>query len=336
MERSVGDYLRQMENDGLFSAHAPAPEHNPRVWEAYAGRLQEYGQALLSQPVVTACDKYAFFLDALDDARAGLNWAPCTSMVDPMIPASRAEFLQDLPRLIADLEDQAVCTDTFSFTDGYLQAGDLTYGLPALNSPVAVFGDDFSAFVESLTQERRKKFKRSIKDFDEAGLTFSLSAEPLCAAEITFARDNLHKRWGDESFLFSFSQTLWAQTVAEFYPANALFMRVHDKDQLVFVQTVLLRHGAAYAQSIFKSEEHFYNGIAAYTDFKTIEALCGKGPAYFDPSCRTGFEDPESIGIAKRATVNHNLVKPVLVFGNALSEPFRDLSNSNTVHGLAA
>jgi hypothetical protein len=63
-----------------------------------------------------------------------------------------------------------------------------------------------------------------------------------------------------------------------------------------------------------------YDGIAAYTDFQCVKALCGSVFTVFDPSCRTGLNDPESIGVAKRATINKNQVKPIFAAGSHLPD----------------
>ena len=82
----------------------------------------------------------------------------------------------------------------------------------------------------------------------------------------------------------------------------------------MFLQTMIVKGRRVICQSIAKNEDRFFSGLAAMTDFECIKALCGKYDV-FDPSCRTGIDDPESIGIAKRATVNMNCVKPLLVIG---------------------
>lgn len=328
---SMKDYIARMQAKGLFADDAPFAEHSPAILDSFFTAMRAYDYDGYNLPVTIAADRYGFFRDALDDERIGLNWALSTWMVDVTVPATHAEFMRDLPALRAALGDAAVMTDTFAFTDGYIDTPDL----PALNSPVAAFGADYNAYVEGLSQERRKKYRRFAKDFEGYALDFSLTPAPLTAAELSFGWDQLFARWGDYSALFAFAQTLWAQSVATARPDDALFMRVSDKGRLVFVQTVLRRRGGWVTQSIFKDNEAQYDGIAAYTDFKTIEALCAKGPSFLDPSCRTGFEDPESIGIAKRATVNKDVIKPVFLSG-ALAAPFGDIAASPALHGKAA
>jgi hypothetical protein len=332
---SLKEYVAFMREKNIFSPHAPFAEHCPDIVVDFYGRMASYGYDGMAAAVTVALEKYAVALDPLDTQRGGKNWAMATSMVDFTLPVPRAAFMADYPALAAAYGDIAVMTDTFAFTDGYL-AADENPALPCLYSPVAVFGDNYDTYVEELSQERRKKYRRFVRDFDENGLTFSLSDTPLSEGEIKFALDNLSRKWGPDGALFAFSQTLWAHCVAAHRPDHALFMRVMDKDRLVFVQTVLRRHGGYYAQSIFKDEDSFYDGIAPYTDFMTIKALCARGPSFFDPSCRTGFEDPESIGIAKRATVNTNIIKPVFMAGAGLAEQWADYITHPALHGKAA
>jgi hypothetical protein len=330
------DYLARMKDKNLFSDNAAFPEHNTTILADFFARLAPYNYDALSAPVTVALDKYALWFDPMDTQRVGKNWALSTSMVDFTLPVTRAEFFTDRDALSAELADEKIMTDTFAFLDGYLLPSETALPLSALNSPVATFGTNFEDYVEGLSQERRKKYRRFVKDFDEYGVTFSLSDTSLNQTEIDFAYTNLASKWGPDGALFAYSQTLWAQSIAVVMPGTALFMRVTDNDKLVFVQTILRRHGGYYAQSIFKDQESFYDGIAPYTDFKTIEALCAKGPSFFDPSCRTGLEDPESIGIAKRATVNKDVIKPVFLAGHALPVPFIDYATTATLHGKAA
>ena len=327
------DYIALMTEKGLFSAGARFAEHDPAVIDSFYGAMRAYDYDGYAVPVTVAANTYGFFRDALDDDRTGINWAGSTWMVDYTLPVSRAQFLSDM-NAIRDELGEAVLTDTFAFNDGYIPPGG-ALPIAALNSPVAVFGNDYNAYIETLSQERRKKYRRFAKDFETYALDFTLSAEPLSPAELSFAWDHLFAKWGDYSALFAFAQTLWAQSVAKARPGHALFMRVHDKGKPVFVQTVLNRHGGWYTQSIFKDNDAFYDGIAAYTDFKTIESLSAKGPSFLDPSCRTGLEDPESIGIAKRATVNTDIIKPVFVAG-AVPEPFSQYASAPSLHGKAA
>lgn len=325
---SLRDYIARMKDRGLFADAAAFAEHSPAILHDFFDRMRPYDYDGLSVPVTVVGDRYALWRDPLDDERVGLNWALSTCMVDVALPGAAGDF--DARHLADEVGDIAVMTDTFSFIDGYTALG------PALNSPVAAFGTDYAAYVESLSQERRKKYRRLVKDFEGYALDFSLTHEPLTDAELTWAYDSLYSKWGDYSALYAFSSILWPQAVAAHRPDDVLHMRVRDKGRLMFIQTVVRRHGGYYALSIARDPEADYDGIAPYTDFKTIEGLCAKGPSFFDPSCRTGFEDPESIGIAKRATVNRDAVKPVFLAGRSLPQPYADIAQTPTLHGKAA
>lgn len=328
------DYIDHMTTRGLFSDDAPFAEHSPAILHAFFNSMRRYDYDGLSVPVTCLMDRYGFFIDAIDNERIGINWANSTWMVDTTLAVSREQFMADLPALRDALGDQPVMTDTFAFINGFLPEG-TAHDITALYSPVARFDGNYETYVESLSQERRKKYRRFVKDFDTYALTFSLTDEPLTSAELSFAWDQLSAKWGEDSAQFAFAQTIWAHAVSQARPIDVLFMRVRDKDRLVFVQTVLKRRGGWVTQSIFRDNETFYDGIAPYTDFKTIEALCTKGPSYLDPSCRTGFEDPDSIGIAKRATVNDNFLKPVFLAGT-LPSPFIDYIANPSAHGKPA
>jgi hypothetical protein len=46
--------------------------------------------------------------------------------------------------------------------------------------------------------------------------------------------------------------------------------------------------------------------------------------------------DPESIGVAKRATVNKNCIKPLLAIGANFPEPEKAMIESQTIQGKEA
>ena len=316
----VQDFTVQQTRAGLFTENAVTPECDPRVQDEYR-RLVRAEYPKDGEAAIHLCaGKYGFYRDWIDDERAGMNWAFSTPLVDICIGVSAQEFLSDLPQIRAEsLEDgsDVILCDTFSFNNGYgdFAAGPLPANLKLLHSPVAAIDMSFETYLESLTTERRKKYRRMVSDFEPANLRFELSSDPLTSNELDFIRANLEKKWGSEAG-YAYRQILWSLAVQKFRPAQHLIMRVYDHDKPVFIQTMIVKGDRVFCQSIAKDEDHFFSGLAAFTDFKCIEQLCGKPPfKIFDPSCRTGIEDPESIGIAKRATVNQTQVKPLLAIG---------------------
>lgn len=317
---SVGDYIAHADAQGFLSENATAVENDPRTLKTYFDLLRAHYPEDDEPVVKIYAGGYGFYLDPIDAERDGLNWAMSTPVIDGSIGVSAGRFAADLPALCNSVLDagDVIFTDSFSYNDGY---GDLQKEgtLVRLHSPVADIAMPFDRYLESLTSERRKKYRRMVSDFESSSLTFKMSDQPLTSQEMEMIRTNLETKWGEEAG-YAFRQTLYARAAQTVRPQQCLVMRVMDGDALVFVQTMIVRGTHIYCQSIAKDEQKFFSGLAAFTDFKCIEALCAN-PAYkvFDPSCRTSLNDPESIGIAKRATVNKDFVKSLLVIGMPLS-----------------
>ncbi len=336
MTRRLGwtDYLAHQVKAGVFAEDAPCPENDPRVWREFLSLVRAENPQEPEAEIAVLAGRYGFYLDAADTGRDGENVAGSTSLIDICNGVSYVDFINDLST-IREQANKMVLTDTFSFKDGYGAGGETHDGLVWLNSPVAAIAQPFETYLESLTTERRKKYRRSAADFEKTNLRFEISAHGVTAKEIDFTRANLQKKWGDDAD-YALRQTLWAMAVQAVRPAQSLIMRVMDGDRLAFLQTMIVKGRSVYCQSITKDEDNFYNGLAAFTDFECIKALCDR-PEYeiFDASCRTSLEDTESIGIAKRATVNRNCVKPLLAFG-ALSEEIAAMVASGAVQGKEA
>lgn len=333
------DYIELMSKGGYFSESTPYPELDPAAWRNFFAFRTEYPVLAEIEETQTYLflEKYGFFFDPQDDERKGMNWNLSTSIIDLALPVTTKEFLQNKSALLQSIaaEDQSplILTDTFMTLDGYPDESAVAEeGLVMLNSPVAEFYPTFAAYIESLNSVRRKKFRRLEKDYEAKPLRFELSQDPLSAAEMEFVKDNLEKRWGRD-YLYALCQTLWSVAVSTQNGRNVWFMRVYDQDRLVFLQSLIGKGDTIYCQSIVKDEESHYDGIAAYTDFECIRALNGKGFRFFDPSCRTGLEDPESIGIAKRATINKNRIKPVFIAGRDASETLEKLGIEKGIFG---
>ena len=306
----MGEYIDHQARSGVFSDDALSPECDPRVMCEFYKRLRAAFPDEPESEIILLQGKYGFTRDYIDDERRGLNWAGSTPLVDLDIGASFAEFAADLPSLQAS---DIILTDTFSFQDGFGNLSTPIKNIVRLHSPVAKIDTGFDAYLESLTTERRKKYRRMVSDFERTPLRFEVSNTPLATYELDFVRSNLEKKWG-EAAGYAYRQTLWSVAVQKYRPQQSLICRVYDGNDLVFIQTMIVKGRRVICQSITKNEDRFFSGLAAMTDFECIKALCGKYDV-FDPSCRTGIDDPESIGIAKRATVNMDCIKPLLVLG---------------------
>jgi len=275
---SYAEYIAHQERQGIFKTASPCPENDPDILRHYLSLMKDAGAE--ESAVHLYAGKYGFFVEPMDPDRAGISWALCTPVIDPCIGVSSAEFMADLPALREEA-DYALLTDTFSCTDGYGVEGTVK-----IHSPVANIDMAFDSYLESLTSERRKKYRRMADDFSKTNLRFDMSDVGLSAAELDFIRVNLEKKWGEDA-LYAYSQTLWAASVQKMRPAQNLVMRVMDGDRLVFVQSMIARGNHVYCQCITKDEDSFFSGLAAFTDFKCLEALCPL-PAYniFDPAER--------------------------------------------------
>lgn len=312
------------------------PEHDPRVWRDFLSMCRHWCGFEPENKISLHLDTYGFTHDPVDPDRAGKNFALVTHMVDPCLPVTAAQFEQDAPALMESLSQsgEKVLTDTFFWTDGYGTPG--IPGTAWIQSPVARIDMDFENYINGLAQERRKKFRRMARDFEETKVRFTLSQNPLTETELSFARDHLTRKWGKEEGLWALQQTLWSCAAARYRPAQVYVMRVAEGDTLAFVQTLIRRSDAIYCQSIFKNEDLFFDGIAPFTDFKCIEALCGGNIRYFDPSCRCSLDDPETIGIAKRVTVNQDRLKPVFISGGHLTAEQQDVIDNHGTFGRPA
>ncbi len=328
------DYIGHQVKTGVFDEASPYPENDPRVWQKFLSLVKSESPDEPDAAISVLADRYGFFLDAIDGDRDGANVAGSTSLIDICLGVDYASFSADLPR-IHEEASEVFLTDTFSFKGGYGAGGEKLPGLAWLNSPVADITTSFDAYLETLTTERRKKFRRSVADFEKTSLRFDLSDRGLSAQDLDFVRGNLQRKWGADAD-YAFRQTLWAHAVQTIRPQQVLIMRVMDGDKLVFIQTMIVKGQWVYCQSIAKDEDNVFNGLAAFTDFQCIKALCGKdGYAIFDASCRCSLDDPESIGIAKRATVNKNCLKPVLAIGTVPAEIAAMLETGH-IHGKEA
>ncbi len=327
------DYIKHQSARGIFKEDAAVPECDPRVLNEYNKLVRAEYPKDEEAPITMFCGKYGFHRDATDAERTGLAWALSTPLVDACIGVSFDEFNKDLPALNEELSGDVIISDTFSFNDGF---GNQNINIVCMHSPIADITTNFDAYLESLTTERRKKYRRMVADFEKTPLTFKLSSDPITDDEIKFVRDNLTAKWGDEAG-YAFRQTLWAKAVQTIRPNQILVMRVYDGDAMIFIQTMVVKDESVICQSITKDEAKFYSGLAAMTDFECIKALCDK-PSFkvFDASCRTGLTDPESIGVAKRATVNKNCIKPILAIGAHFKEPEKAIIESGGLQGKEA
>jgi hypothetical protein len=332
----AGEYLERMERAGRFSADAPVPEHNVRVWRRYWSLRGQWLGAPPPEPVLLFEGLLGFSLDPLDAERDGWNWALTTPIVDPCIPITEEAFVRALPRLQEALEgeDVTVLTDTFCLTDGYPRAP--APHLLAVQSPVAQLRADQGSYLATLSRRRRQNQRRLLRRFGGSEHRLELGPRPLSDHELSAAARNLEARWGQADAPYALLQTLWAQAVALEMPERALVARLYLRDRLVFVQTMIVRGTRVLAQSIFKEEEAGLDGVGPHVDLAVAGALCGGPSQVFDPSSRATWIESGDIWIAKRATINAEQIKPLLAVGPRLPATAASALRAGQVAGLRA
>ena len=186
------DYIKHQSARGVFKEDAIAPECDPRVLSSYNKYVRNEYPKDIEAPITMFCGKYGFHRDAMDAERAGLAWALSTPLVDACIGVTFDEFNKDLPQLNAQLSSDVIISDTFSFNDGF---GSQNKNIIGMHSPVADITQNFDAYLESLTSERRKKYRRMVTDFEKTPLTFKLSVNVTDISEIKFAFENEKASW---------------------------------------------------------------------------------------------------------------------------------------------
>ncbi len=166
--------------------------------------------------------------------------------------------------------------------------------------------------------------RRLFRSYDEnPDFRFDFSDRPLTAAEMDFILHHTHARWGEE-WNYAIIQTLWPLAISSVLPHRARYMRVYNKDQLVFINSYVARDEVMLSQATCRSVDHMFSGLGVMIDFKTIKILSeGKSSIYYlDPTCRVNVdtEGAEQITIAKREVVNEDARKAVLAAGYDLPE----------------
>ncbi|MFZ6179996.1 hypothetical protein [Nannocystis pusilla] len=320
MLMSVQEYVGWMTRLGRFSESAAAPEHDPRVCARYLQLHARWLGGPLAAPVVAVAGGLGFYRDPLAGGSAW-TWALVGALSHPVVPLAGSEIIAAAEAIAATLADDwgdsQVMTDTFE-AEGLgepTSAGGEAFAW--LASPRARFDGTFSDYVASLTADRRRAARELLARFDEAaGFRFELTPEPPSEAELAWIAEQLARQWGEDA-AYALAQHLWPVAVAEVRPGQALFMRVYAGETLAYFNGYLVRGEVITSQSTSRNLELQHDGLGVVIDLKAIARLVEAFPAVrrLDPTCRTGLDDPPSIGVAKRKVVNENAYKPVLLVG---------------------
>jgi hypothetical protein len=307
----------------LFSDVSVIPETNSRVWNAYLDLYDSHIAPTSDIEILMTENGIGIYRDPLTD-NPHYSWALLGTHPHPVLPFTANNLLTQVPKIAKLLETNAegscFLTDTFIPT-GYIPAPEKTPEIIWLNSPVARIYDRFEDYQDSLSGKRRKQMRRLYEQYNEdSGFRFDFSATTLTNAEIDYILENTKKRWVDET-PYALVQVLWSLAVAKALPDAARFMRVYTNDALAFINTYIIRESFITSQSTTRNEELFFSGLGVLIDFKTIEFLSGQDEIkYLDPTCRTGIDDPENIGIAKREVVNTDILRPLIAVGDTRLE----------------
>lgn len=314
------EFVAWMTRLGRFAETSAAPEHDPRVCSAY---LQLHAQALgrpLDVPIVAVPCGLGLYRDPL--APGGpFAWALVGALSHPVVPLALAELAGQAEQIAATLAndgfaDAIVMTDTFEAGPPTAPADPGGDRFAWLSSPRANFGGrEFSGYLASLTADRRRAARELLARFDDShGFRFVLSPEPPDAGELEFIVTQLTRQWGDGAD-YAIAQHLWPIAVAGVRPGQALFMRVYVGDRLAYLNGYLVRGPVITSQSTCRDLELHHDGLGVVIDLVAIARLIDAHPAVrlLDPTCRTGLDDPPSIGVAKRKVVNDDAYKPVLL-----------------------
>lgn len=320
MKLSAPDYIAALTRLGLVSDAADVPEFNTAFWREYLALYRTHIGDPADIECVVSPQGAGFYRDPLAEA-AHYSWAllgPVSHVPVPFGAAALVALGDEIAATFATdgIPDFIVQTDSFSFADTPA-AADVRY-FAWLHSPQAAIATNLDSYAQSLTASRRKQMRRLYRTYnDDPAFRFELSGRLPDSAEIDFILRNCRARWGIDEH-YALVQVLWAVAAGRARPEAARFMRVYCRDRLVFLNTYLVRGDTIVAQSTTRGEGEMFSGLGTMIDFKTIETLSGS-PAirFLDPTCRTGLDDPESIGVAKREVVTTDRLRPLLLMGEA-------------------
>lgn len=313
---SAEDYITAMEKENLFSPSHDIPECNSQTWCKYYQLLRSITGFERTEEIHVTKGGLGFAVGTLDTESTTKRWALLEPISHPFIPFTTERLFQTIEADADELQeilgsDEAIQTETFRLPKvGNALPNNFIY----LNSPVAMFRENFQNYIEGLESGRRKQARRLMRDFDDnPAFRFELSSDPLHSDEMDFLVKMTHKRWGEDGWQYACAQTLWVQAAITVNPAAARFMRVYEGEDLILIAGYIVRENTITSQSTCRNEDRLHSGLGTMVDFKTIQIMHGQSEIkMLDPTCRTGLDDPENIGVAKREVVNTDVLRPLL------------------------
>lgn len=302
---------------GRIEATQRIPELNTRVWAEHAALCAAFGVAEESRAVVEGPGGLAAWRDG-DDAPFTLAGLDCVS--DPWLPFGAGELIAALPGLLAALVEHAgpaarLATDTFALPTP--PSADERRHFVWLQSPVAQIPTRAEDYLPALKPKRRKALRRAREVLEAGGLRVTLDATPADDGELERVAAWQARRFGDEDFGYALRQHLFVAATARALPDAALTLRAWWDGAPVLLAGYVIRGDRVTAQATARDPDRCPSGLGTLADVLAIERLAGGPLRVFDPTCRLSLADPPAIGVAKRAVVNADHHKPLLVVGAA-------------------
>ncbi len=316
------DYIADQERQGRLTSSAKIPELNAEVWRGYLRLYDDCIGPSGELDIIVPEKGPGLYCDPLGGGKI-CNWALMGPISHPVLPFTADEIIKAAPAIDATLRGMdldGLLTDTF-VVQGEANEDQARHFI-WINSPRAAIQDTFDAYAQSLPAARRKQMRRLYRQYnDDPAIRFEFSADLPGSAEVEYIKKHTYARWGEDA-AYALVQTLWPMAASAIIPEAVRYMRVYKDGDLVFLNSYILRGDVLTSQSTTRNEDVFLSGLGVMIDFKAIELLSGQGDIRFlDPTCRTGLDDPDSIGIAKREVVNSDALKPILMVGGKNPDP---------------
>ncbi len=314
---SVDGWIDRLEERGRLRRGAPVAELDPDCLRAHAAGLRGHlGAGALADPVWAPRAGIGAARDPLD-GRATYGFPLVGAISHPVIPYTLGELLEAAPDLLAALRAADGPGARFA-SDTFVPVGDGAGLEPRavwLRSPVADLRGGTEAWWGALGGKRRQRLSAGLRAAEAPGVELELSPRPPDGAELRWARDQLEDRWsGDHPY--AFAQVLWPAAVAATRPELCLFLRVRVDGAPAVLNGYLRRGPELISQTTCRDPARCPDGLGT-----ALDAWLLRGPAAslgltrLDPTCRTGLDDPPSISVSKRAVVNADRLRPLLLLG---------------------
>lgn len=318
---------------GRLDARHRVPELNSRVWDEHAALSAAFGVSECDRMVVEGPGGLAAWGD--DDEPFTLAGLDCIS--DPQLPFTAAELIAGLPALLAALVAHAgsearLVTDTFA--------------LPALPepaerrcfvwlvSPVAHIPARAEDYPGSLTPKRRQRLRRARAMLAARGtLQVRIDETPPTDAELARIAEWQAHRFGEAGFAYALRQHLFAAAAGRALPGSTLTLRADWDGEPVLFAAYVIRGDRITSQATARHPERCPSDLGTLVDALLIEQLCGGTLRVLDPTCRLSLSDPPAIGVAKRAVVNADHHKPLLLAGAVDPSAPEDAPRLDAVRG---